>query len=579
MKYPRLESIQEFPEMTSDFRGLDHTASCKEGFFYDMKNITGQDYPVMSTRDRRSIERTFTDFQGMIDKDGLVYIDDGKLYIDGVEKTGISFTSGMKTIEKMGAFIVVFPDKKWYNTKDGTSGDMDNEFAPSESTSISLEVCTANVDTLEWHDADYYKTHEVKDGDYKMDTINGKTSLSVYNETSGLWVPLATTYVKISASGIDAGFEKGDGINLEIDLDGVSWDYAKNFLVNEDGTKRNNNFSIFALGTDYIVVPAIIDENKTFTAPVKVSRKAPDMSFVVECQNRLWGCAPDGHEVYCCKLGDVKNWKCYAGISTDSWAATIGSDGVFTGAISFLGYPLFFKEDSIIRISISSIGAHSTKETKCRGVEVGSEKSLLQLNEVLFYKSPTSICVYDGSFPTEISKNLGGDRYSQAIAGSIDNRYYVSLKKDNKRTVFVYDSATSIWTKEDDIDVVQYVRRGADLYFVADNNLYKTKGGTEAPFDWFIESGNIGYEYNGKKNLSRINIRMSLPVGSEVHFFVNYDSSNVWTHVFNMSGRGLKTFTIPVRPHRCDHFRFKMVGHGDAKIFGITKSYTQGSDV
>lgn len=93
------------------------------------------------------------------------------------------------------------------------------------------------------------------------------------------------------------------------------------------------------------------------------SRTAPDMDFVCQCGNRLWGCryGNDGekniNELYCCALGDFKNWNQYLGLSTDSWRASVGSDGVWTGAVNYLGSPVFFKENCIHRISVSSSGA------------------------------------------------------------------------------------------------------------------------------------------------------------------------------------------------------------------------------
>ena len=45
-----------------------------------------------------------------------------------------------------------------------------------------------------------------------------------------------------------------------------------------------------------------------------------------------------------------------------------------------------------------------------------------------------------------------------------------------------------------------------------------------------------------------------------------------------MTGKNLRTFAFPVRPHRCDHFRLKLTGTGGAKIYSITKTLEQGSD-
>lgn len=599
MIYPYIDDIGKLQEVTSMFAGYQHNDTCAEGAFYDMKNITTEHFPVLCPRRRRGIENTYTNFQGAIEKDGnLCVVDDGKFYIAGEEQTGFSLDDKtFKTIVAMGAILVFFPDKKWYNTADNTYGSLDNEV--NLTGSVSFTLCGADGTDITWHDASYYNDHTPQNGDYKMETVNGRTTLSVYSSATGLWAIVATTYMKIAETGIGANFKEGDGVKVTVDLTGVSWDYAANIFVNDEGSgKRSNTFTIKKLSANYITVPALLNENKTLTIPITVERTCPDMSFVIECQNRLWGCKPDGHEIYCSKLGDCTNWNVFQGISTDSWAATVGSDGEFTGAIAYMGYPMFFKENSYLRVSISSIGAHQYKETIARGVEKYSERSLVQLNEVLLYKSHNAICMYDGSFPSEISENLGEwVRYHNAIGGSINNRYYVSMEDDKEQChLFVYDIKTGLWAKEDNVPVTQFCNVQNDMAIIADNVLYSVyhyewQPDLEEPLDWFVESGKLQYDritnlsgkaaytsVNNKKYLSKFDIRMQLDVGSRVALYICYDSSDVWEFQWDMSGKGQKTFTIPVRPHRCDHLQYKLVGHGEAKIFSITKFYTQGSD-
>jgi hypothetical protein len=315
------------------------------------------------------------------------------------------------------------------------------------------------------------------------------------------------------------------------------------------------------------------------------------MAFITECNNRLWGCSEDGHEIYCCKLGDVKNWNCFKGISTDSWAATIGSDGDFTGAITYLGYPMFFKEDSLIKVAISSTGAHQTKETVCRGVQKGSDKSLAILNETLFYKSSTAVCAYNGSLPYSISDALGDVRYYDATGGCVGDEYYVSMREaDGKYILFVFDSKNAIWSKHDDTQAYAFCKHLDDLYYVdaKDNRLKSVKGtllfdttekNLEGAIDWYVESGNIGYSSPDNKYLANINIRLTLEQGTDVSFYVQYNSSGVWEYKFSMSGRGTRSYSVPFTPSRCDHFKYKLVGKGKCKIHSVTKTTEEGSDV
>jgi hypothetical protein len=270
---------------------------------------------------------------------------------------------------------------------------------------------------------------------------------------------------------------------------------------------------------------------------------------------------------------------------------TIGSDGKFTGAITYLGYPMFFKEDCLIKISVSSTGGHQTKETKCRGVQRGSERSLAILNETLFYKSTSDICAYQGSLPVGISDELGEVRYSDAVASTIGSRYYICMKdKKGKPHLFVFDQKTGLWCKEDNTDVLYFCRHEDDLYYIdVVNKQMKSVGGTllydveekkpEGKFDWYVESGSIGYNSPDNKYVARINVRISLEFGTNVDFYLQYDSSGEWEHKFNMCGTGTRTYTVPVITKRCDHFKYKLVGNGGCKVYSITKTIEQGSDI
>ena len=46
-----------------------------------------------------------------------------------------------------------------------------------------------------------------------------------------------------------------------------------------------------------------------------------------------------------------------------------------------------------------------------------------------------------------------------------------------------------------------------------------------------------------------------------------------------MTGRGTNSFLLPLRPRRCDHFRFRISGTGDMKLYSLARLYESGSDV
>jgi hypothetical protein len=315
------------------------------------------------------------------------------------------------------------------------------------------------------------------------------------------------------------------------------------------------------------------------------------MDYVCEAGNRLWGCKyglVDGEpidEIYGCKLGDFKNWNCFMGISTDSWAASVGSDGQFTAAFNYLGYPTFFKEESIHTVAISSAGAHRIQTTVCSGVQRGGWRSVAVAGEVLYYKGRSGIYAYDGSQPVEISAALGDVRYTDAVAGSVGKKYYISMRDDTGTShLFAYDTAKGLWMREDNTRAMMFAAADGDLFYIDEEtkklvSVYGSKGELEAGIAWEAVSGIQHYEEPGHKYLGRYNFRVKLNKGTSFKLLMQYDSDGVWHDRGTVNGDRLNTFTLPVIPRRCDHLQFKLVGTGEFQLFSITRIYEAGSDM
>ena len=611
MKLPTLTEITSTREMIDVFKGYNNNLRIKEGEFHDMKNLTSDDFPAISPRKQRGLF-TYDDGslpinpQGLLAKDALCYVDcitkehaeGARFYVNKKEVEGLTLSSKAedcpKKLVSMGAYVIIMPDKKWVKVIGEGGYEYGNiEASVTTTSTVSFEMC--KIDGASYGDAT--KSSETPenpiDGQLWIDTSSTPHSLKQYSESNAMWVSIATTYVKISAKGIGLPFSVHDGVTISgvepqelSDLNNTMIIWAKDDRTGDDGTKAS----------DWIVVTGILEQVETQTNPITIERKMPNMDFVIESENRLWGCrygvAANGevvNEIYASKLGDFKNWNCYMGISTDSYAATVGTDGQFTGAVTHLGYPIFFKENCMHKVYGNYPANYQINTTACRGVQKGSHKSLAIVNEVLYYKSRTAICAYDGSLPQEISYNLGNVDYSEAVACSHGNKYYISMHNDSKNewNIFVYDTALGLWHKEDNTRVYEFCSCRGELYFIdhtdTKNPRLKTMFGSGTPdtakVKWMAETGLIGTDSPDQKYISKLNVRMYTELNTIVYVYIQYDSTNDWELIYRMAGMKLQSFTIPIRPRRCDHLKLRFEGEGLAKIFSITKTIEQGSDV
>lgn len=580
MKYPTLKAPSGRREMLDTFKGYNHNLRIADGEFYDMENMTSSYYPLLSPRGKRGVYASPAAPMGLIAKDSLCYVDGESLVVNGYP-VDMGLNDEPKQLVSMGAYVVIMPDKKYINTLDLTDfGSLDASFTTT--ADVTFELCTVDGEAYTDVTVADMEPEEPENLALWIDTSSTPHSLKKYSATSGMWVSIAATYIKISSLGIGKAFAQYDGVTIS----GVMGDSLQDL---------NATMVIWACGDDYIVVTGILDAVTTQTADdgaVTVERKMPAVDFVTESGNRLWGCrygvANNGevvNEIYTCKLGDFKNWNCFMGLATDSYYASCGTDGPFTGAITHLGFPLFFKENFVHKVYGDYPSNFKIQDTALRGVQRGCEKSLAIVNEILYYKARHAVVAFDGSLPVDVSAAFGEELYSEAAAGAHGNKYYISMR-DSKDAwhLFVYDTTKGMWHREDGLRADCFCSCREELYAI-DHNTRKIitmlGSGTQdrGKVKWMVQTGVIGTDMPDMKYVSRLLVRLSLEIGARVRLFAQYNSTGGWESLGTFTGTDLRSFSLPVRPRRCDHLRLRIEGEGDAKIYSITKTIEQGSDI
>ena len=154
-----------------------------------------------------------------------------------------------------------------------------------------------------------------------------------------------------------------------------------------------------------------------------------------------------------------------------------------------------------------------------------------------------------------------------------------------KWSLFSYDTARGVWHREDDLHASQFAAWGDSLFAIdkGTNRILDLNGRAGAQesvegIQWRAESGLIGYEMIDRKYVSRFNFRMRMGAGAKCTLYMQYDSDGVWREQGTVREAGTATFLLPVIPRRCDHFRIRLTGNGDVKIYSMAKIVEQGSD-
>ena len=365
----------------------------------------------------------------------LVYTTAEGIYLDGKGTlTAIpGLSAGDKTLVNIGAYIVILPDWALINTADTA-----NPVAMAKGA-----VLTGNL--LEYNQNQTKPTVSI----FKLFYVDAPTA-------------------EVTASGLAVG----DSVKL-------SWTYgkrkmSKQLTINTIGTESYTGSGMTSIGFDTSDMPNTMwfyTEGRAmdnFRVPritgATIQRVMPDLDYVVEYNNRLWGCSSKNHEIYCSKLGEPLVWGAYSGISTDSWAATVGTDGDFTRACVFDGCVLFFKEDCVHSVYGTKASNFTITTYTVRGVQKGSAKSLCISEGLLYYKAPEGIFTFNGSASSRFDGKLCVDRDSRTACGTADDRYIVMAMSDG--TVFYYDKLHSVWYNRTLPNVISMHNFSGSLYAI-----------------------------------------------------------------------------------------------------------------
>lgn len=527
------DGIQKYRQ--TQFGGYDHTLGAGNGALWDMENMTGELHPLLSPRRRRWIAGQLEKPNGLYAHDGLFWVDGDGFYAQGERKGTV--TDCRKRFASLGAYIVILPDKAYYNRLTGEFG--------------SLEA--------EWSGAAV-----IQDGSFAQEEAKANT---------------------IRAEGADwaARFRAGDGVTISGCA--VHPENNKTAVIREiDGDELRFYENVFTIG-----------EGGDSEGAVSVKRCVPELEFICENENRLWGCK--GDTIYACKLGDIFNWNVFDGVATDSYAVDVGSAGDFTGCCAYLGYPIFFKEEHIYKVYGSKPANFQVMGSASLGIETGSAGSVSIAGETLFYLARTGICAYTGGIPQSVAAPFGTQRFRAAVGGSDGKRYFVSMEdQDGDWHLFVYDTQRGLWHREDGREMVGFAWDG-ELYFLdaqgtlwMDGTARSAPEGCEreGPVEWSVEWADF-YEYSGsssssaaipqEKGIGKLLLRLELDEESVADILIQFDSDGAWRTVRSLDAHSKRSWYLPIVPRRCDHFRIRLEGIGGCRVYSLTREVYTGSEL
>lgn len=433
---------------------------------------------------------------------------------------------------------------------DGTNVIFDGETV-GQVTAGEKMICSVNSKIVIFPDKKYYDAETEVFGDMAVELTLAAASVT--------W---GTNTLKITGQGdLTAKFASGQAIEIS----------------GSSVADNNKSLVIRSVSADTLTFSAnsFLDQGETGT--VRIARKVPDLTCICESANRLWGA--EGKTIWASAQGDPLTFYNYDGLATDSFAVAVGTDGEFTGCIGYSSNVLFFKENAMHKVLGAMPSEYRVYDYTVPGVQKGSQKSLVVINETLYYKGVSGIYAFAGSSPVLVTDTFGTRRFCNARSGTDGVRYYVSMQEEETEEnggawdLFVLDTESGIWLREDASHILDFARQDARLHALgADGTVYLLDQETDERISWEAEFYPFDETAYGKRGYSKLWLKLELSPKSWVKAEIAQDGGP-----FRQAGiwhdRSRESILVPLFPGRCDTFRLRLSGEGRCVIKSLVREF------
>lgn len=588
-----------------DFRGINYSPMGGEGELEESYNLSSEHYPWVSQRAGRKTEAVYLSPTGLYAR-GKLCVVDGEDFRYGGEIVG-KVERGEKHFATINTKIVIFPDKKFYDTHTGEFGSLEARYH-CYAGDVSFTGTTLTVREKSYIDVAAPEEERQSLDIPATDTITVYTGVTHNKDTGALsFTGGAQKSVSELAKGniiqyecesneyqiVEGVSSGGDTYSVNVQLRQIVLHNYPNFdtafsigdAVDLSGcvTLSGNNGSHIIRGISGRTLTFDRDafgQTGAESGAVRLERTVPNLTCICECDNRIWGA--EGTTIYASALGDPKNFYVYDGLATDSYAVAVGTEGDFTACCAYSSTVLFWKENCLHKILGRYPAQYELYTYHVPGVQEGSEKSLCLINETIFYKGRDGIYAYSGGIPDNIGECFGPRRFSRAVGGSDGRRYYLSMLTGNGAwELYVFDTAKGIWLREDETHATDFAYLDGTLYYLDGRNGKVIRTGQdreeEGRIEWALTFCRFNETTLGRKGYSRLYLRVELEAGAWLKAEVSPDGAP-FRQVYLTHNEHARTMQIPILPTRCDSFLVRLSGKGECKIKSMVREFAVGSE-
>ncbi len=326
----------------------------------------------------------------------------------------------------------------------------------------------------------------------------------------------------------------------------------------------------------------------------------PKITYPCNFQSRLFGV--NENLVFASGYNDYSNWAMDVEETNpdNAWMSStqsnIKADGDFTAIVSYGGHVLCFRENFMQEI-------YNTKNP-FRVIDIGeygclSQKSVCEVNGILYFASQNGIYAYNGSKVSSIGYEIKADTIKKAILGSeLSTLFVYMVGKNNDEHLYTYDTLIGVWSERSltlsnseafggvakSFVPRSFTKMNDKIYMITEAEEIYCLSGDEYNLDWYFETDFITAKTVDIKHIRKMQMLADVASNASFKVFALYDdevfNENTSHLLFNSDGK-TGQFPIRVKPRTTANYGFKLhvKGTGYVKLYELELHFTAGGEL
>lgn len=244
---------------------------------------------------------------------GLEYAPDGQAGRTAAVTLENVLTDDRKALAGMGSKVLIWPDKLAFDTE---TGQLETLGAKWELGDRKMTVCPCDTEGKMYEVAGAGDTEPESPEDGQLflkgeagNLYDYESVLEKWSAKSGKWVQVLVNTVRMTCPGIGSLLKEGDTVTLTgmpqavcdalaADLNGEivvqaleGDDLVASLTPAQDSSRYYGSWTVTATGTSWRSLDGARTENEGLAVSITLERRVPDLDFVTEQDNRVWGCS------------------------------------------------------------------------------------------------------------------------------------------------------------------------------------------------------------------------------------------------------------------------------------------------